>query len=350
MKKTLLYLLILGLLSFAVYYVLRPAAENPFDAKEAGFNVKDSSTIGKVFIADFENQTILIERTDTGWLLNKQYRALPSMVRLVLGTLHLQQPLYPVTKAVLPNAIKQLSTTGTKIEVYDRKGAALVKFYVGGSAPNATGTIMMVEGASTPYVVHIQSFNGDLETRFSAHLKDWRDRTVFDVPAGAIKSVSVKYFTKPEHSFVLTNEGSEIKVKGKMPEGKKESDLNLHNAHLYLGYFANINCEGYLNGSEGMDSLIRTGKRHSVIDIEDTSGKDHHVEVYWMPLNKRSKNMRTADPDVPDDFDTDRYFALINGNKDTVMIQQYVFKTIFRKMKEFYQGVPPIAPNAAATK
>ena len=62
------------------------------------------------------------------------------------------------------------------------------------------------------------------------------------------------------------------------------------------------------------------------------------MDVYWVPINKRSKNLDVSDPDVPDDYDADRLYAVINNNKDTVMIQQLVFRPIFRKLFEFYQS------------
>ncbi len=342
MKKTFLYLLVLCILGGFIWYLFfAHHSDNLYDAKEAGFTIKDTATVGRIFIADFENQTILIDRTDSGWVVNKQYPALSSMVRMLLGTFYQQQALYPVTQNVVTNAIKLLSTTATKVEVYDRKGSVIAKFYVGGSAPGGTGTIMMMEGASTPYVVHIQGFAGVLNNRFSTRVYDWRDRTIFRVPAAELKSVSVNYFTTPANSFHFEKDGDHFNVTGKLPANIKPSELSSHNATIYSGYFANVNCEGYLNGTLGMDSIIRTGTRHSNIDVEDIHGHKTHIEIYWMGLNKRSKNRMTADPDIPDDFDTDRLYALINGNKDTVMIQQFVFKSIFRKIGEFYQNTPP---------
>ena len=57
-----------------------------------------------------------------------------------------------------------------------------------------------------------------------------------------------------------------------------------------------------------------------------------------MDINRRSKNLTVSDPNVPDDYDADRLYAVINGGKDTVMIQQYVFRKIFRKAFQFFQN------------
>ncbi len=340
MKKLSLYGIVLILLCFGIYKVRTRHTDNPYGTSEAGFTVKDTANVGRLFIATFDGATALVERTDSGWMLNHSYKAMPSMVRMILTTLAQQEALYPVNKNAVENSVKQLSTLGTKVEVYNRKNQVITKFYVGGAAPNNSGTVMMTEGASQPYVVHIQGFVGVLLNRFSAKEKDWRDRHVFAIAPDQIKSVSVEYADHPEHSFVVAHETGTAVVTG--AKAGKPADLNLHNANLYLTYFANVNCEGYLNGTEGMDSLIRTGHRHSVIDIETTDGRHHRVESYWIAANKRSKNLVSKDMEVPDEYDSDRLYALMDGNKDTVMIQQFVFRPIFRKIGEFFQkGATP---------
>ena len=344
MKKTLLYVVVLLILGGAVWYrFFGHGKDNPFGVKEAGFTIKDTAQIGRIFIADFQNQSILIEHTDTGWMVNKTYHALNSTVRMVLNTLYQQQALYPVSQNAIKNAIQVMTTTSTKVEVYDRANKVMSKFYVGSVAPGSTGTEMLMEGASVPYVVHIQGFVGVLNNRYTARLHDWRDRTIFNIPASELKSVSLNYFSKPENSFKFEKVGDKFTVTGKLPSGVTLADLNMHNAGVYAGYFGNVSCEGYLNGTIGMDSIIRTSTRHSNIDVEGIHGQKAHVEIFWMAINKRSKNQVMAENGISDDYDTDRLYALINGNKDTVMIQQFVFKNLFRKIGEFYQKTPPQA-------
>ena len=339
MKKTLQYLVILLVLCGSIYFLWTKHNDNPYGKAEAGFNIKDTASIGKIFIASFDGSTLLLERTDSCWLLNKDYKALVSMTKMLLNTLYQQEPLYPVSKSAKNIAMKDLSTFGNKVEVYDRKGKIIAKFYVGGEAPNSSGSVMIMEGSNNPYIVHIPGFGGTLTTRYAGKFKDWRDRTVFNLLPEDIKSISINYHDKPEHSFVFLNENNQPKVIGAgANENKfKPCELNMHNAGVYLHYFSEVSCEGYLNGADGLDSSIMTADKHSEIDINTKNGRHQHVEVFWMPVNKRSKNLRTADNTVSDNYDPDRLFALINNNKDTVLIQQLIFKRIFRKLPEFYQ-------------
>ena len=313
MRRTLLYVIILALLGFSIYYFIFRGSSSPYDPAEAGFTVKDTASIGKLFLAANDGESITVERTDSGWIVNKQYKALPSSLNLVMTTLNQQAALYPVTKGAYENVVKELSTDGVKVEVYDRAGKKMRVFYVGGAAINNSGTNMMMDKAGTPYVVQIQGFTGYLTPRFSTKLRDWRDRTVFNIPADEIKSVSVQYAANPLDGF------------------------NARRAGVYLKYFTNINCEGYLNGLQDMDTTIRSAPRQSSIDVTGIHGQHQHVDIYWMALNKRSKNRTVSNPDVPDDYDSDRLYAIINNSKDTVLIQQFIFRNIFHKAFEFYQ-------------
>lgn len=337
MNKTVVYLVILALLGFGIYFFLFRSTDNPFGVDEAGFNIKDTASIGKLFIVSADGESITVERKQAMWVLNGKYKALPSMVELMLNTLAGQAAVTPVTKNAYNNAVKLLSTDAIKVEVYTTSGKKMRVFYVGGAAANGNGTNMLMEGAKTPYVVQTPAFTGDLAARYSTRIADWRDRTVFDVPATAIKSISVQYLDKPINSFVLTRDNSGYTLTGDTIITHNMGPLNTNRANYYLNYFTHVNCEGYMNGLDGMDTVIPKTVKRCVIEIATTSGSKQHADIYWLPINRRSKNKLTANEDVPDDYDADRMYAIINDNKDTVLIQTQAFKKILRMSFEFFQ-------------
>ncbi len=351
MRKTLLYLVILGLLGFAIYYFLiSKRGGNPYGDSEAGFKIKDTAAIGKLFIVSGDGESVLVERTDSCWMVNKKYKALRSMLNLVLTTLAQQSALYPVTQSAYENVVKTMATDAVKVEVYDRQGKKMSVFYVGGAAVNNTGTNMLMENARMPYVVQVPGFVGYITARYSTRLTDWRDRTVFSIPENEIKSVSIDYADKPINSFTIARDKDSVIVTADKSLMTGLQGQNSRRARIYLKYFANVNCEGYLNGLSDMDTTIKTAPKQSSIDVVGLHGQHQHVEIYWMALNKRSKNMSTSNPDVPDDYDSDRLYAIINGGKDTVMIQQFAFKNIFHKAYEFFQKDEVAAPAQVQQK
>jgi len=344
MRKTFVYLAILAILGFGIYYFLFSNNNSLYNPAEAGFTTKDTAAIGRIYIVANDGDAILLDRTDSGWIVNKKYRALPSTLNLLLSTLVQQTALYPVTKAAYDIVVKNMATDGVKVELYGRDGRKMKVIYVGGAAVNNTGTNMLMEGAHTPYVVQIAGQTGYLTPRYSVNLKDWRDRTVFNLPTEEIKTISVQYVDKPVNSFVLVNNNNNVTVEADTNLTRHLDPLNERKAHLYMKYFTNVNCEGFLNGISDMDSTLKVAHKHSAIEITGIHGQRQHVDIYWMGLNKRSKNITESDPDVPDDYDADRLYAVINDCKDTVMIQQFAFKKIFRKAFEFYQkdNAPPL--------
>ena len=337
MNKTVIYLVILALLGIGIYYFLFTDTGNPYSQAEAGFTVKDTSAISRIYLAANDGESVLVERTDSGWMVNKKYKAMRSTLNLLLQTISRQAALYPVTKSAYENTVKELSTDGIKVEIYGKDNKKISVFYVGGTAVNNTGTNMMMEGAHTPYVVQMQGFTGYLTPHYSTRLSDWRDRTIFNIPAEEIKSVSVQYAGNALNSFVISRDNGKLTVTGDTRITKTLDSFNSRRANIYLKYFTNINCEGYLNGLTDMDTTLRTAPRQSTIDVEGMHGQRQHVDIYWMELNKRSKNRTVSDPDVPDNYDADRLYAVINNYHDTVLIQQYVFKNMFRKAYEFFQ-------------
>jgi ATP adenylyltransferase/5',5'''-P-1,P-4-tetraphosphate phosphorylase II len=72
----------------------------------------------------------------------------------------------------------------------------------------------------------------------------------------------------------------------------------------------------------------------SVFDITGKDGYHQHLEIFRMPLTKRSKNLST---DAYGEYDADRFYATMNDYRDTVIVQSYNFKKLWRKAYEFYQ-------------
>ena len=49
--ETLVYIAILAILGTAIYFMLPGRGESPYDPAEAGFTVKDTASVGKLFLA-----------------------------------------------------------------------------------------------------------------------------------------------------------------------------------------------------------------------------------------------------------------------------------------------------------
>ncbi len=340
MKKTLLYLGLLALLIISVWYVLYNNKASIFGQDEAGFTVKDTADIGKIFLANTKGSSVLLERTPEGWNVNKDDKAMIAPVNTLLRTLYKQVADVPVPEQQHNMVITNLAGNNIKVELYDRKGKKMRVFYVGEEAYNMSGTFMLMEGAERPYIVNVPAFSGVLTPRYSPYLRDWRDRTVFDIAAEDIEQISVQYIDQPMHSFVMRRQGDSMMV---FIDAALQGlgTLNRDRVDAYLGFFSNVQCEGYTNGDVFMDSLLTIVPKRCVIDITGKNGYTQQVTVFWRPLDKRSKNLDTPLPGHPNEYDADRFYAVLNNNKDTAVIQRMIFDKIFRSGFEFFQDTQP---------
>lgn len=336
MRKTLIYLVLLAILGFGVYYFLFSKREM-FDSGEAGFTFADTTKIGKIYLADKSNNTVLLKRNAGGWTVNDKYPAQPYNISMLLNTLMKQEATYPVPESAHNNVIKSLASRSIKVEVYDNEGKSLGKFYVGGQAGEGgmEGSYMLMEGAERPYVVKMPGIQGYLTPRYSTELKSWRDRTVINLSPAEISTVTVSYPLEPLNSFTLEARGNAFVVKAdssimKMPANERR-------VGVYSKFFEKVAAEVLLDGEIGTDTLLDNLDKRCIIDVRGKDGSQQHVEIYWMPLNRRSKNQMMTVANTPDGYDADRHYATFNNYKDTAIIQRASFEKIMRKAYEFYQ-------------
>lgn len=342
MQKTLLYFFILLLFGGGVYYFLFYKKEAAFPVSEAGFQIKDTASIGTIFLSDPFNDNILLNRTDSGWMLNKKYKALATTVNTLLTTLYQQQAVYPTPKAAHNNVIKQMAGYGIKVELYNRQGDKIRVFYVGSEVHDMEGTSMLMEGAKQSYVVRLGQYIGLLNSRYSTDIANWRDRTIIAADSNNIQSVSVTYPDAPLNSFTINNNDGKLSMIVD-PGIIGTQQMNERRVKTYLGFFSNLVCEGFLNGAPEMAQMLSVVPKRCAIDITTKQGKKEHIDIYWMPMTQRSKNIDTTrNLQVPKGFDIDRYYAVANNFQDTLLIQDYAFNKIFRKAYEFYQPDPTV--------
>lgn len=340
MQKTLLYLLLLLIIATGAYFfVFKNNTKNIFSDKEAGFNVYDTAMVGKIFLARTNGEEITLVRTDSGWILNNKYKAHTGVLNTFLRTLKLQQAAYPVPEELHNGIIKSMAGTSVKVELYDLKGEKMKTFYVGIEVGRSAGNYMLMEHAKRPYAVVIPNFEGILSPIYSTDITDWRNRNVFDLNPGAIKSVAVQYPSEPLNSFTVKNEDSlEVETAPGVPGS---NPLNQRRVKAFLGFFSNLNCEGFMMSMPKMDSIIASVPKLCSIDLVSKNGKEQRVDVYRMPNDQRSKNLLSP---RDDGYDIDRYYAVMNNYKDTAVIQSATFNKIFRKAYEFYQADKTIDP------
>lgn len=317
--------ILLALSGIAIYFYKNKSATTTIDKEASDFTVKDTGAVDKIFLADKEGRSILLEKTKEGWVLDKKYHVRPDAIDLLLYTIRMVEVQSPVSKTGKKNIIKIMAARSTKIEVYS-KGEKIKQYYVGHTTQDHLGTYMLLTNLETnenyedPFITHIPGFDGFLTTRYNTYELDWRDRIVMSYRPPQIKQIKLELHEMPDSSFVIdlysmqrfglkTNKGVQIPF--------EEDKLK-----QYIAYFQNINCEVVLEKKDPLvDSLSKSAIPFATLTVIDRENKSSVCEFFHkFPII--SKNEQYG---INYKFDPDRLFIRYNDRKDFGVAQYFVF-------------------------
>jgi len=128
---------------------------------DAIYAVADTAAIDKVFIADRSGNTITLDRQENYWMINNKYIVRKDAINILLSTIHQLKIERPVPLNTFENVVKNLSTTGVKVEIYSASKTLRV-YTVGAETADHLGTYMLLDGDAAPFIMHITAFNGYL--------------------------------------------------------------------------------------------------------------------------------------------------------------------------------------------
>ena len=315
------------------------------------FQVWDTASVTKIYLADRRENESLLERQEDGWTLNGIYKAHPKQVNYLLTTLYKIRIKMPVSVASHDNIVKQLASQSTKVEIYQivprvnlfdkiklfyhEKRTKV--FYVGDATMDSSGTFMLKEGADKAYIVYIPSFRGFISTRFTANPDDWRDHTIFHEKLADIQSVEIDFNEDPEGSFRIDNIGRHQYKLTRLCDNK---DLPYDTLKVinFLSSFSDLRFEALFTNTmeqERMDSITSSPYVHNVV-LKSKDGSTQDMKTFRKLVLNGVTDMGGDYGDV----DRDRMYAIIDGGKDFVLIQNYVFDKVLHDVRYFEAGNP----------
>ena len=303
-KKHLFYFPLIILVSIVIWY-LKPEKKSTI-TDDNNFAIRDTASVSKIFIADRSGATISLDRAGNNWIVNNKYEVRKDAITTILNTIQQIRIQRPVPKNAFETVVKNLATTGVKVEIYRENKTPIKTYTIGNSTANHLGTYMLLADAKTPFIVHIPSFNGFLSPRYGIQAgklseKDWRSTTIFELNSTDIKMISVNNIQKPEQSFRLNTQPITLfNHQGVKVSLKREKVLQLLNG------FKSLNCESYKDEKE---KIAIATPLHELIVNTDTL-RTYAIDVL-----------------VEEDFNVKRMHATLN-NGELMLIQDYVFNKV----------------------
>ena len=319
---------------------------------EQDYHIEDTSTITKIFIADKQDNQVLLQRADsyagdTSWTVDGLYPASQPMVDLLLGTLHEMRIRQQVNRNAIPHVVKLLSARAVKVEVYQRvpfinwfggkvrlfNHEKKTTYFVGHETQDMMACHMFREGDKVPYIIHIPGFRGYLTPRFVADPMSWRSHNIVRLNVQQIGRVELELPQSPAESFAVVRNGQGFDFELLQTHARAAAFDTARVAQM-LSCFANLSFDEYaaLVPNANMDTSFAAGAG-AILRITDTAGTTHEVKTY-RKYNNPDDIAAMPDSSLYSMFDLDRLYAIID-NTDTVLIQYFVFDNILQPASFF---------------
>lgn len=318
---------------------------------EQDFQIEAAAVPGlvdKIYMADKENhQVLLTSVSDSVWLVDEKFEASQPMVDLMLETLAEMRIRSRVNKAARENVINQIAAKSVKVEVYYKDyrikwfGGKFRLFpyekceviYVGHDTQDMMATFMYRDGDDTPYEIHIPGFRGCLSPRFVTDPYLWRSHSIVSIPVQRIKKVELDIPDMPTESFSIEREGDGFVLNLLNPPHRADGFDTARVAQL-LSSFVNLNFDEFAKAvpKAELDTTFKREPR-TILKISDVDGNEKVLKTYMKYVNPDDATVM-PDTTMYNVFDLNRLYAVID-NKDTVLIQYYVFDNILQPASFF---------------
>lgn len=324
------------------------------------YHIEDTSSITKIFLADKENNEVtLMHEADTTWTVNGQYPANQPLVDLLLETLNTMRIRQQVNKNAIPNAIKDISAHGIKVEIYQNepfinwfggkvrlftRERLTTTYYVGRETQDKMASFMYRKGDDAPYIIHIPGFRGFLTPRFVTDPLKWRSHTIVDLNVREIERVELEIPEQPQESFAIVREGEGFAME-LLQNHQRVDGFDTARVAQMLSSFTWLNFDEFASivPNSFADSCVQ-GTPRAILRITDTKGTRSEVKTY-IKYNNPDDIKAMPDPDMYEVFDLNRLYAIVSGksnrnganttNEDTVLIQYFVFDNILQPASYF---------------
>ena len=313
MSKKIIVSIITFVISFLFIFLLVDYKQNIKKEYEKNFSIENISSINKVFLSDRKGNNIVLEKKNNIWIINNQFEVRKDAIETLLNTVGSMEIQRPVSNTSYNNVIRQLASTGVKVEIYHNN--KITSFTVGGSTKDHLGTYMLKEDADNPYIVHIPGFNGFLSPRFGIQGYEidptsWRNNNIFKIFSEDINEISLLDYEDINNSFVIKSNPL-----GLIDNKNNSLKYDLNKITEYFNNFSNIECEKF----KGYNVDLSNEKQLYQLTIKHND-KVEVLDVF--SFSKKNNNSNQSEPNV------ERMYAVLN-NGEYMLIQKYVFNKVF---------------------
>lgn len=316
---------------------------------EQNYHIEDVDTISRIIIEDKDGSKLsLVKKAKNDWEVNGR-PANQTVVDEILFTFENMRIREPIARAARNNIIKQLASSGQKVQVYQddylvslgfvklfKKERLTRVFYIGMESQDNMGSYMMLKGENDPCVVHIPGFKGNLSTRFSAVEDNWRSHAVFKYGKDDIVSVKVEIPNDKKESFELEKNGDGFDFR-LLESNKKLTEFDTVKVVALLSSCFELNYESVAKNISDIEKDTIFSKAPAfVFTIKDKNGKENKLTTYSKLYDPTS--IAENDEDFYTIFDVNRCYGIHSQNKDTLIMQFFVLDNLMNPASYYFKS------------
>jgi hypothetical protein len=294
MKKIIILVLTLLALIASIWWYSRTSSLN----SNASIQIKDGSQIGKIFIADMKGGQVTLVKKGKVWMIHDTVLARQDAIDNILEVLAKTSATQPVPASMHNNAIRNLSTYGVKVEIYNNDNKLMEAFTIGEMINEKDGNYALKAGQERPYIYKKTSFEGDLINYFFTNPNAWISRLIVNYTYNDLKKVTVLYGDNIDSSFTINNENDVLEM---APINKAiKVDYSKAKVRQYLNGFTQKYCLDYETKIKDIDSIITKGRPFAILAMENIKQKKDTLFLIYYKANQKSKETVLIDGVVYD--------------------------------------------------
>ncbi|MDR0606050.1 MAG: hypothetical protein LBG80_17320 [Bacteroidales bacterium] len=349
-KRNNLILIIISLSILTIAFILIISRRSgTLDASEKNFAVKDTSAITKIFLANSYEEQTLLERKNGQWIVNGKHDIVQDNIDDLLNCIYNIVVKDIVAKSSRSTINKRMSSGSTKVEIYyDDYRISLGKlklfkythkktYYIGQPTMDNLGNYAIMEGSSIPCVVYLPGFRGFISPKYNPSEDAWKSHHIVRLRMSKIKEINSVDYTNPANSFHITRGESRHFNIIQTSSNQRLAQYDTLRLLDFLSDFRNLNYESMATGfTQGKKDSIFS-RKFKEVRIEDTDGNITSITMFYLEDEYASENEYSHDIDFMETYNRDRFYAIINGDKNEIVRCQYfVFDRIVQPIEFFF--------------
>lgn len=349
-KNIALATLAIGVVALA-FVVVNTRKSGTISVDFKSFAVEDTASITKIFLANSVGDNTLLERTAEGWLLNKKYEPIMHNVQELLNCIQNIRIKDLVAKAARENVNKRLAVGATKVEIYYTdyrikiaklkllKHTKIRTYYIGQPTMDNMSNYAKMEGEKIPCVVYLPGFRGFVSPKYSPLENDWRSHLIVDLRLSQIQEVTLVDFENADNSLRIVRSGNRYFDIIHLADNQQLIPYDTLKLLDHLSDYRNLNYENLLSNLSKVDRDSIFDRKFKELTVVDTKGNKTVITMYLLKDEEDEHEI-----DFMNAYNRDRFYAVINGKKEEVVLCQYfVFDRIVQPFEYYTIGNELIA-------